>query len=69
MFSPKFFIEQFQASKRTVSDQIFKDQPELKQMADNYVEAQTQFANMLLENSIAANKMFWDQVSFLGNLK
>lgn len=59
--SPKFYIEQFQHTKQLVGDQILKDQPELRECADKYIEAQTQFAEMLVDNTIAMYKYFWDQ--------
>ena len=49
MFSPKFYIDQFQHTKKIVGDQMSKDQPELKDVADKWVDAQTQFANMIVE--------------------
>ena len=42
---------------------MFKDQPELKKLADNWVDAQTQFAEMLIDNSIAMMKYNVDQYS------
>ena len=61
--SPKFYIEQFQHTKQLVGDQILKDQPELKACANNYIEAQTKFAEMMVDNTIATYKYFWDQTA------
>ena len=61
MFSPKFYIDQFQHTKKIVGDQMFKDQPELKQVADNWIDAQTKFANMIVDNSITMIKYYVDQ--------
>ena len=63
MFSPKFYIEQFQHTKKLVGDQMFKDQPELKEAAEKYLDAQTQFAEMVVDNSIAMMKYSIDQFS------
>ena len=63
MFSPKFYIEQFQHTKKLVGDQMFKDQPELKEVAEKYLDAQTQFAEMVVDNSIAMMKYYVDQAS------
>ena len=63
MFSPKFYIEQFQHTKKLVGDQMFKDQPELKEAAEKYLDAQTQFAEMVVDNSIAMMKYGIDQFS------
>jgi hypothetical protein len=61
MFSPNFYIDQFQHTKKIVGDQMFKDQPELKQVADNWIDAQTKFANMIVDNSITMIKYYVDQ--------
>ena len=59
--SPKFYIEQFQNTKQLIGDQILKDQPELKACADSYIQAQTKFAEMIVDNSIAMSKHIVDQ--------
>lgn len=61
MFTPNFYIDQFQATKKIVADQIFKDQPELQQVAVKFVDTQTEFAKMLVENTISVNKLMWDK--------
>lgn len=63
MFSPKFYIDQFQNTKKLVTDQVYKNQPELKEAADRWVDAQTQFAQMLFDNTITVLKYSADQVS------
>jgi len=63
MFSPKFYIEQFQYAKKLVGDQMFKDQPELKEAAEKYLDAQTQYAEMLVDNFITMMKYSVDQFS------
>ena len=68
MFSPKFYIEQFQHTKKLVGDQMFKDQPELKQVAEKYLDAQTQFAEMLIDNSITMMKYAVDQSAAFSKL-
>lgn len=68
MFSPKFYIEQFQHTKKLVGDQMFKDQPELKQVAERYIDAQTQFAEMVVDNSIAMMKFGADQFAAISKL-
>jgi hypothetical protein len=52
MFTPQFFIDTIQSTKRGVVKQIIKD-PELQRVADRYIDAQTDFANMLVTNTIA----------------
>jgi len=68
MFSPKFYIEQFQHTKKLVGDQMFKDQPELKEAAERYLDAQTQYAEMIVDNSIAMMKYTVDQFSAVSKL-
>jgi len=51
MFTPQFFIDTLQNTKRGVFNQIVKD-PELQRIADRFINAQTEFANMLVKNSI-----------------
>ena len=69
MFTPNFYIDQFQVTKKIVTDQIFKDQPVLQEVATRYVDAQTEFAKMLVENTVAVNKLFWDNVTSIGRKK
>jgi len=52
MFTPQFFIDSIQSTKRGVFKQIIRD-PELQRLADRYIDAQTDFANMLVTNTIA----------------
>ena len=63
MFTPNFYIDQFQATKKIVADQIFKDQPELQQVAVNFIDTQTLFAKMLVDNSITVNKLIWAKLT------
>lgn len=51
MFTLHFFIDTFQSTKRQVFNQIVKD-PELQKVAANYLDAQTTFAKMLVDNTI-----------------
>ena len=69
MFTPNFYIDQFQATKKIVADQIFSNQPVLQEVATKYVDVQTEFAKMLVENTVAVNKLFWDNVTSIGRKK
>lgn len=51
MFSPDFYIDTFQETKRVVTNQIFKD-PTLNKAAQDYINAQTAFAKMLSRNAV-----------------
>ncbi len=62
MFSPVFYIESFQNTKKIVTDQIFKD-PALNKAAHAYIDAQTQFAKMAVNNTIEMAKYSVDSIS------
>jgi hypothetical protein len=62
MFTPHFFIETFQSSKKLVTDQVFKD-PALNKAAHAYIDAQTQFAKMAVNNTIDMAKYSVDSIS------
>ena len=52
----------FQSAKKSMTDKIIKD-PELNEMAHKYIDAQTQFANMLLDNSECMMKYSFDKMA------
>jgi hypothetical protein len=60
MLTPQFFIDTIQSTKRGVFKQIVKD-PELQRVADRYLDAQTEFANMLVKNTIDVARYSFDQ--------
>ena len=62
MFTPQFFIDSIQSTKRGVFKQIIKD-PELQQVADRYIDAQTNFANMLVTNTIAVARYSFEKAA------
>jgi hypothetical protein len=62
MFSPVFYIESLQNTKKIVADQIFKD-PALNKAAHAYIDSQTQFAKMAVNNTIDMAKYSVDSVS------
>lgn len=62
MFSPVFYLESFQNTKKIVTDQIFKD-PALNKAAHAYIDAQTQFAKMAINNTIDMAKYSVDSIS------
>lgn len=62
MFSPHFYIDSFQTTKKIISDQVFKD-PALNKAAHAYIDAQTQFAKMAVNNTIDMAKYSVDSVS------
>jgi hypothetical protein len=62
MFSPIFYIESFQNTKKIVTDQVFKDTA-LNKAAHAYIDAQTQFAKMVVNNTIDMAKYSVDSIS------
>lgn len=62
MFSPHFYIDSFQNTKKIVTDQIFKD-PALNKAAHAYIDAQTQFARMAINNTIDMAKYSVESIS------
>ncbi len=62
MFTPIFYIDSFQSTKKIIADQIFKD-PALNKAAHAYIDAQTQFAKMAINNTIEVAKYSVESVS------
>jgi hypothetical protein len=62
MFTPDFFIDSFQSTKRMLTNQVFKD-PTLNKAAHNYIDAQTAFAKMLTANTLDLAKYSVESVS------
>ena len=62
MFSPQFYIESFQNTKKVLTNQIFKDAT-LNKAAHAYIDAQTKFALMLTDNAVELAKYSVDSLS------
>jgi hypothetical protein len=62
MFTPHFFIDTFQGTKKVVTNQIFKD-PRLNKAAHDYIDAQTTFAKMAVNNTIDMAKYSVESIS------
>ena len=60
MFSPEFFIDTIQSAKRSVFHRVIKNQ-DLQRVADRYLDAQTDFAKMIVLNAIDLAKYSLDQ--------
>ena len=58
----KMLVSYFQSAKKGMTDKVIKD-PELNAMAHKYIEAQTQFANMLLDNTECMMKYSFDRMA------
>jgi len=46
-----FFIDSFQAGKKILTDEVYKDKT-INKVCHNYIDAQTAFAKMLVRNTI-----------------
>ena len=62
MFTPDFYIDSFQSTKKILTNQVFKD-PTLNKAAHNYIDAQTAFAKMLTSNTVDLAKYSVESVS------
>lgn len=62
MFTPDFFIDAFQSTKQTVFNKIVTDK-ELQKVAGDYLAAQTQFAKMMVYNTITVAKYSVDSIT------
>lgn len=58
----KMFMNYIQSAKKTMTNKVIKD-PELNEMAHKYIDAQTQFANMLFDNSECMMKYSFDKMA------
>jgi hypothetical protein len=62
MFTPEFFIDSFQSTKRMLTNKVITD-PTLNKAAHNYIDAQTAFAKMLTANTLDLAKYSVESVS------
>lgn len=62
MFTPNFFIETFQGTKKAITNEVFKD-PTLNKAAHAYIDAQTAFAKVLVNNAIEMTRYSVDSLS------
>lgn len=69
MFTPDFYIDLFQSTKRNMTNQVYQDET-LNKAANDFISAQTAFAKMLLNNTLvltqysieSISKVFYPQV-------
>lgn len=54
-YNPELFIDAFQETKRNLTNKIIVD-PILNKAANNYINSQTQFAKMLIDNGVNISK-------------
>ena len=62
MFTPEFFIDTIQSTKQSVFRRVIQDE-QLREVADRYIQAQTDFAKMLVRNTIDLAKYSVDKCS------
>ena len=62
MFTPEFFIDTFQSTKKAVTNAVFQDKT-LNKAAHAYIDAQTAFAKVLVSNTIEMTRYSVDSVS------
>jgi hypothetical protein len=62
MFTPEFYIDLFQSSKRQMTNQVYKDDT-LNKACNSFIDAQTAFAKMLAKNYIDLAAYSADSIS------
>ena len=55
MFTPDFYIDLFQSSKRQFTNQVYQDET-LNKACNAFIDAQTTFAKMMAKNYIELSK-------------
>jgi hypothetical protein len=61
-YSPEFYIDSFQNTKKLVTDKVITDTT-LNKAAHSYIEAQTAFAKVLVNNTLDISKLITDNLS------
>ena len=62
MFTPHFYIDSFQSTKKIVTNAIITDKT-LNKAANAYIDAQTAFAKVLVNNAIDISKASFEGVT------
>ena len=62
MFTPDFYIDLFQSSKRQLTNQVYKDDT-LNKACNAFIDAQTAFAKMMVKNYIDLSAHSADAIS------
>ncbi len=61
-YSPEFYIDSFQNTKKIVTDKVLTDKT-LNKAAHAYIDAQTAFAKVVVTNTLEIAKVFNDNVA------
>ena len=67
-YSPEFMIDTLQKTKGYVTDKVITD-PQLNTLAHNFMNAQSAFAKMLINNTTEITKISTDNFTKAWNLK
>lgn len=62
MFTPEFYINSFQSIKQDFTNKVITDTT-LNKVANNYINAQTAWAKMVVDNTTTVTKYFFDKQS------
>lgn len=62
LYSPEFYIDSFQNTKKLVTDKVITDKT-LNKAAHNFIDAQTAFAKVLVNNTLDIAKVVTDNVT------
>ena len=62
MFTPQYFIDSFQGAKKAFTDTVIKE-PTLNKAAHAYIDAQTAFAKVLVNNTFEISQCAIGSVS------
>ncbi len=60
MFTPQFYIDSFQSLKHSFTDKVITD-PTLNKAANAFIDAQTAWAKMIVDNSTIITKYCFDK--------
>lgn len=61
-YSPEFYIDSFQNTKKLVTDKVITDKT-LNKAAHAYIDAQTSFAKVLVNNTMDIAKVITENLS------
>lgn len=62
MFTPQFYIDSFQGTKKALTNAVITD-PTLNKAAHAYIDAQTAFAKVLVNNTIDISRTAFDSAT------
>jgi len=62
LYTPEFYIDSFQNTKKLVTDKVITDKT-LNKAAHSYIDAQTAFAKVLVNNAMDIAKVITENVS------